>query len=188
MYNIALISSSVRTGRNSHRVALYLDWYCSENNLAAVDMIDLAALNFPVFEERLQYMKNPPEGAQAFAERITNAEGVIVVTPEYNGGYPAALKNAIDLLYPEWKRKPIGLATVSAGAFGGSQVGTSLSFSFLKIGALVTPAVFRVPTVQKAYDENGVPVDKEATDRRAKAFLDEFFWLVEAGRRMAEKS
>lgn len=188
MYNIALISSSVRTGRNSHRVALYLSRYCSENNLATVDLIDLAALNFPVFEERLQYMKNPPDGAVDFAERITRAEGVIIVTPEYNGGYPAALKNAIDLLYPEWKRKPVGLATVSAGAFGGSQVGTSLSFSFLKIGALVTPAVFRVPTVQKAYDENGVPADKETTGRRAQTFLDEFFWLVEAGRRMAAKS
>ena len=188
MYNIALISSSVRIGRNSHRVALFLKRYLEENNLAAVDLVDLAAYNFPVFEERLKYMKEPPAGAVDFAQRIVKAEGVVVVTPEYNGGYPAALKNAVDLLYPEWKRKPVALATVSSGAFGGSQVGTSLSFSFLKIGALVTPAVFRVPTVQNNYDENGIATDKEASERRAKTFLDEFFWLVEAKRRMEDKN
>ena len=180
MYNIALISSSVRIGRNSHRVALFLKRYLEENNLAAY--------NFPVFEERLKYMKEPPAGAVDFAQRIVKAEGVVVVTPEYNGGYPAALKNAVDLLYPEWKRKPVALATVSSGAFGGSQVGTSLSFSFLKIGALVTPAVFRVPTVQNAYDENGLATDPEASNRRVKTFLDEFFWLVEAKKRMEAKN
>lgn len=184
MYNIALISASVRTGRNSHRVALYLSNYIKEHELAAVEMLDLYEYQFPVFSERLQYLKNPPGNVLEFADKITKADGVLVVTPEYNGGYPAALKNAVDLLYPEWKHKPIGIATVSAGSFGGSQVGTSLSFTFLKIGALVTPAVYRVPTVQKAYDENGVPVEKELTDKRAKTFLDEFFWCVEARKRM----
>ncbi|RYF86118.1 MAG: NAD(P)H-dependent oxidoreductase [Chitinophagaceae bacterium] len=186
MYNIALLSASVRTGRASHRVALYLTNYIQENKLGTVDLTDLAAYQFPVFEERLSHLQNPPAGAFQFAERITKSEGVIIVTPEYNGGYPASLKNAVDLLYPEWKRKPIGLATVSSGAFGGSQVGTSLSFSFLKIGALVTPAVFRVPNVQSAYNEEGQPTDKEKSDKRAKSFLDEFFWIVEAKKRMAE--
>ncbi|GAA4735046.1 NADPH-dependent FMN reductase [Flavisolibacter ginsenosidimutans] len=186
MYNIALVSSSVRIGRNSQRVALFLNNYIKENNLATVDLIDLCEYKFPVFDERLRYMKDPPANVLQFAERIIKAEGVIVVTPEYNGGYPAALKNAIDLLYPEWKRKPVGLSTVSAGSFGGAQVGPSLAFLFVRIGALVTPAVFRVPTVQNSYDENGVPVDKEASDRRAKTFLDEFFWLVEARKRMSD--
>lgn len=182
--SIVIISSSVRTGRNSHRVTLYLKNYITTNGLGNVEILDLYEYQFPIFSERLQYLQNPPENVVQFADKIKGADGVIVVTPEYNGGYPAALKNVVDLLYPEWKRKPIGLATVSAGSFGGSQVGTSLSFSFLKIGALVTPAVYRVPTVQKAYDENGIPSEKEATDKRAKAFLDEFFWCVEAKRRM----
>lgn len=184
MYKFAILSASVRTGRASHRVALYLRHYITENKLGAVDLIDLQDFKFPVFEERLRFMKDPSPNVLQFAERITKAEGVIVVTPEYNGGYPAALKNVIDLLYPEWKRKPVGISTVSAGSFGGSQVGPSLAFIFLKIGALVTPAVFRVPKVQDAYDENGNPVDKPLTDKRAKTFLDEFFWLVEARKRM----
>lgn len=187
MHNISIISSSVRIGRNSHRVALYLSNYIMENKLGIVAMLDLNDYQFPVFNERLRYLQNPPEDVLQFADRIINADGVIVVTPEYNGGYPAALKNAIDLLYPEWKRKPIGISTVSAGAFGGSQVGPSLAFLFLKIGALVTPAVFRVPKVQDAYDKNGIPVEKDITDKRAKTFLDEFFWCVEARQRMERK-
>jgi NAD(P)H-dependent FMN reductase len=184
MYNIVIISSSVRTGRNSHRVAIYLENYIAQSGLGNAEILDLYEYQFPIFSERLQYLQNPPDNVVQFAEKIKSADGVIVVTPEYNGGYPAALKNVIDLLYPEWKRKPIGISTVSAGTFGGSQVGTSLSFTLLKIGALVTPAVFRVSSVQKAYDENGVPVEKPTTDKFAKMFLDEFFWCVEAHRRM----
>jgi hypothetical protein len=68
--------------------------------------------------------------------------------------------------------------------FGDAQVGPSPAFLFVRIGALVTPAVFWVPTVQNAYDENGIPVDKEITEKRAKTFLYQFFWLVEARKRM----
>ena len=175
-----MISSSVRTGRKSHRVALFLSNYIRERRLGEVDLIDLAEYRFPVFEERLMYQKDPAANVLEFAGRITRSDGVIVVTPEYNGGYPAALKNVVDLLYPEWKRKPVGLSTVSAGVFGGSQVSTALSFTFLKIGALVTPAVFRVGNVQKSYDEAGVPADKETSEKFARIFLDEFFWLVDA--------
>ncbi|TCJ12664.1 NAD(P)H-dependent oxidoreductase [Flaviaesturariibacter flavus] len=184
MYNIVIISGSVRTGRKSHRVALYLKKYIADNKLGNVEILDLYEYQFPLFSERLQYLQNQPDNVLQFAEKIKEADGVIVVTPEYNGGYPAAVKNAVDLLYAEWKRKPVGISTVSAGSFGGSQVGTSLSFTFLKIGAWVAPAVYRVPTVQNAYDENGVPAEKEITDKRVKTFLDEFFWCVEARRRM----
>jgi NAD(P)H-dependent FMN reductase len=95
MYNIAIISSSIRIGRNSHRVALYLSNYIKSNNLGHVEMLDLYEYQFPLFSERLKYLKNPPEGVLQFAEKIKGADGVIVVTPEYNGGYPAALKNVI---------------------------------------------------------------------------------------------
>ena len=52
---ISIISASVRTGRNSHRVALYFEKYLAENKLADTEMIDLMEYNFPIFEERLQF-------------------------------------------------------------------------------------------------------------------------------------
>jgi NAD(P)H-dependent FMN reductase len=182
---IAIISASVRIDRNSHRVALYLKNYIEENNSVAVDFVDLNEYKFPIFDERLKFMKDPSPAVLQFANTIKSSEGVIIVTPEYNGGYPASLKNVIDLLYPEWKRKPVAVATVSDGQFGGTQVITSLVFTLWKIGAWVVPAMYPVPKVQEAYKENGEPTDKMGTDKRAKTFIDELRWYVEAHRKMA---
>ena len=176
--NIAIISASVRVERKSHRIALFFKNYITENNLAVVDLLDLQEYKFPIFEERLSDMKNPSPGVLQFAEKIKSADGVIIVTPEYNGGYPASLKNAIDLLYKEWKRKPVALATASNGQFGGAQVTTSLVFSLWKIGVCLVPAMFPGPKVQDVYTDAGIPVDKEITEKRAKIFIEEFFWCI----------
>jgi NAD(P)H-dependent FMN reductase len=148
MAQIAIISASVRDGRKSHNVALYLQNFIKEKNLGTTVMLDLKEYNFPIFSERLKFQTNPAPATLDFAEKIKNADGVLIVTPEYNGGYPAALKNATDLLGAEWLRKPVAIATVSAGPFAGSQVITSLLFSLWKIGALMVPAKFSVAKVQ----------------------------------------
>lgn len=165
MAKIVLLSASIRQGRNSHRVALYFKNYIESNQLADVEMVDLDIYDFPLFEERLRFLKNPSEKILDFAAKIREAEGVLLVTPEYNGGYPASLKNVIDLLYDEWRKKPIALATASAGNFGGAQVMTSLVFSLWKIGSILVPAMFPVAKVQEAFNEQGEPLDKAQTDK-----------------------
>ncbi len=186
MHNIVIISSSVRTGRKSHRVALFLNNYIAENKIGNAEILDLNTYQFPIFEERLKYMKDPATNVLDFAEKIKKADGVIVVTPEYNGGYPASLKNVIDLLVDEWKRKPVAIATVSGGAFAGTQAGSSLPFIFLKLGAMVVPAMFRVPSVEKSHNEDGSPTDIETSNRGAKAFFNDLTWHLEASRRMRD--
>ncbi|GAC1400621.1 MAG: NAD(P)H-dependent oxidoreductase [Sediminibacterium sp.] len=185
MPHITIISASVRTARNSHRVALYFKKYLEENNLATVEILDLNEYQFPVFNERLRFQTNPPANVLAFAEKIKTTEGVLIVTPEYNGGYPASLKNVVDLLYDEWHRKPIAIATISDGIFGGTQVITSLQFSLWKIRAWTVPAMFPVPKVREVFDEAGNPSDKEGTDKRASLFIKELLWCIEAKSRMA---
>lgn len=184
MKNISIISASVRNNRKSHRVVLYFKDYLEKNNIANVKIIDLLAYNFPIFEERLRLIPNPSDSMISFANEVSNADGIIVVTPEYNGGYPASLKNVIDLLYAEWKRKPIAIATVSAGAFAGTQVITSLQFSLWKIGALTVPAMFPVATVEKTFNENGKPNEEEVINKRASVFVNELIWWIEAKQKM----
>ncbi len=186
MPHIAIISSSVRTGRQSHRVALYFKKYIETNNIAIVEILDLKEYNFPLFDERLQFQKDPAPGTLDFAAKIKSADGIVIVTPEYNGGYPPSLKNATDLLHDEWHRKPIVFATISDGIFGGSQVITSLQYSFWKIGAWTVPARFPVPKVQDSFAEDGTPVEKTSVDKRAAHFLNELLWCIEANKRMAE--
>lgn len=184
MSHIAIISASVRVGRVSHRVALYFKNYITENSLATVEILDLSAYNFPIFDERLSQQQNPIPAARDFAEKIKKADGVIIVTPEYNGGYPGSLKNAIDLLYPEWHRKPIAISTVSNGVFGGSQVITSLAFSLFKMKAWLVPAMCPMPKAQELFDEQGNPSDKQQLEKRITPFIQELLWCVHARQKM----
>src|SRR5688500_11263043 len=129
MPHIAIISASVRTGRMSHRVALYFENFLKKQSLATAEILDLNVYQFPLFTERLKHQPSPSPDVIDFAERIKKADGVLIVTPEYNGGYPASIKNVTDLLYDEWFHKPIAISTVSDGSFGGTQVITSLLFT-----------------------------------------------------------
>ncbi len=184
MIAIEILSPSVRKGRNSHRVALYLAKFINDMKIGKAEIADLLEYNFPVFNERLKYQDAPSAGAVEFAERIRSADGVIIVVPEYNGGYPASLKNAVDLLVEEWRRKPVAFATVSDGNFAGTQVITSLQFTFWKLGALTVPSSLRFPDIDDKFDEKGIPADKSTADKRTSIFVKELLWMIEAKKRM----
>lgn len=184
MSHIAILSSSVREGRMSNRVALHLQRSISAMEGHTIDLLDLNEFDFPIFHERLKFMKDPAPEVVAFAERIRKADGVIIVSPEYNGSYPASLKNVIDLLTEDWKKKPIALSTVSGGAFGGSQTLVSLVFTLWKIRGWVLPGPMQVPMVKDNFQEDGTPNDAEAWTKRTKAFMDELEWAMEAKKRM----
>lgn len=187
MADIVIISSSIRQKRKSHRVALFFQQFIESRGVEKPEILDLKELNFPLFDQRLSRMKDPNPEWIAFGDRINRAEGVIIVTPEYNGGYPASLKNVIDFMYKEWHRKPMAIATVSDGQYGGTQVIQSLQFTLWKIGAWTIPVRYHVSHVDTAYDENGVSSNPELTEKLAGALLDELLWSIRA-KRIKEES
>ena len=158
-----------------------------DRQLASVEILDLQAYNFPLFDERLSHLPSPDANVLEFAARFRSADGIIIVTPEYNGGYPASLKNVIDLLTGDWKRKPVAISTSSEGSFGGTQVITSLQFSLWKIKAWTVPAMFPVPKVDETFSPEGIPADKETTDARAVNFVNELLWCIKARSVMDKK-
>jgi len=186
MAHISILSSSVRDGRKSHRVAPYLQHYIKENRLAESDIIDLREYKFPVFEERLKLQKNPTEMMTQFAEKIKSSDGVIIVTPEYNGSIPASLKNVIDLLYEEWHHKATAISTVSSGLFGGSQALVTLQFVLWKMHAWIVPALLPIANVAEAFDQEGVAADQDVMNNLTSIFMDELLWCIEANKRMTE--
>jgi NAD(P)H-dependent FMN reductase len=183
MTKIAIISSSVRIGRNSHRVALYFKKYLEGHNILT-EILDLKKYNFPLFDERLKFQKSPSADVIEFSDKIKAADGVIIVTPEYNGGYPASLKNVTDLLYSEWYHKPVAISTVSDGSFGGSQVLTSIQFSLWKMKAWTVPALFPVPSVMDSFDEHGNLTGDKLFEKRTENFVRELLWCIEAKSKM----
>ncbi len=186
MPHISIIAASVRTGHASNRVALFFKEFIESKKLATAEILDLKTYNFPLFDERLKYQSHPSANVLDFADRIKKSDGVIIVTPEYNGGYPASIKNVVDLLYDEWHRKPVAISTVSDGNFGGTQVITSLQFSLWKIRAWTVPAMFPVPNVNKAMDENGKPLEP-TMEKRALNFVNELLWCIAAKQKMQQQ-
>ena len=84
MKRIAILSASVRTGRLSHRVALYLENYFRQNALADTELLDLKAYDFPLFHERLAMQEHPSDKLIDFTNRFNDADGLIIVSPVYN--------------------------------------------------------------------------------------------------------
>lgn len=173
MKHISIISSSIRSDRKSHNVALFFEQFFLKNKLASTEILDLKAYNFPLFDERLSNQENPSKKAVDFQKKIINSDGIIIVTPEYNGSFPASLKNAIDLLYIEWKNKPIAISTVSSGGFGGTQCLVALQFVLFKIGAKTISNIFHVSKVQENYDDDGNAINKSISNKMASSFVKE---------------
>ncbi len=183
MDHIAIISSSVRRERNSHRVALYFQTYLRQNNLATSEILDLKEYHFPIFEDTLKTLSKPSGKVVDFARRIKVADGIIMVIPEYNGSFPASLKNIVDLLYDEWHGKPISISTVSSGIFGGSQALVSLQFILWKIGAWTVTNMFLVPNVDDTFNAKGIPINGEITNRLAGYYINELLDCIKSNKK-----
>jgi NAD(P)H-dependent FMN reductase len=184
MPHFVIISASTRNGRLSHRVSLFLHRYILINKSGSVEILDLKEYNFPVFNDPVYDQENPSPLLKEFESKINKADSVLIVTPEYNGGYPASLKNIIDVIYNSWNKKTIGLATVSSGDFAGSQIITSLQFTLWKLKASVVPFIFQVPRAEENFNEDGFPLNKSSWEKRAFNLIKEILWKIEAGRRM----
>ena len=179
MKRVAIISSSVRTGRLSHRVALYIKRYLEGNALAEVDLLDLKAYDFPLFDERFAFQEHPSEKLVDFTERFNRAQVVWIVTPVYNGSFPASLKNVIDLYYKEWKRKVAVVTSVTYTKVPPILTIQQLQVILLKLGALVIPAMHTVIEADKDFDPDGNPRLPDQADAFLRPVADETLWLAD---------
>ena len=121
MPNLTIIIASTRPGRAGQPIA---DWFAGRARAHGgfdVEIADLAEIGLPLLDEpnhpRLgQYTK---QHTKDWSATIDRADAIVFVTPEYNYGYPATIKNAIDFLHREWRDKPVGFVS-----YGGVAAGT----------------------------------------------------------------
>jgi NAD(P)H-dependent FMN reductase len=112
-------------------------------------------------------------------DAIVRADGLVIVSPEYNHGYPGTLKAVLDLLLREYVHKSVAFVGVSSGAWGGTRVIEALVPMVRELGLAVTFTDLNFPFVEKTFDENGRLLDS-AFEQRAKDFLDELVWMSRA--------
>ncbi|NET44479.1 MAG: NAD(P)H-dependent oxidoreductase [Okeania sp. SIO2B3] len=178
--SIPILLGSCRIGRESLKVAKFILAELVKQNLINTELIDLGEYKLPMLEERLQDSSNPPENLLKFCSKLGQADGILLVTPEYKNGYPGVLKNALDYLEPKaLKYKPIGICTVSSGGFGGLDCLAQLRLVCLALGALPIPDKLPVANVKELFDENGNLSDLKFKIR-LESFINELVWYTEA--------
>jgi len=121
MLKVAIIIGSTRPGRKAEVVARWVDDIASKRNDAAFEIVDIKDFNLPLLDEPVpaamgQYSQ---PHTKAWAAKIEQFDAFVFVTPEYNHGPSAALKNAIDFLHREWNNKAVGF--VGYGGNGGAR-------------------------------------------------------------------
>jgi NAD(P)H-dependent FMN reductase len=179
MYFIPVILGSTRRNRQSVKVAKFVLDCLRQLDRVRTELLDLKELNLPMMEERLRFRDDAPASVLEFSAKINQADSIVIVTPEYSGGYPGVLKNALDYLKSEYKRKPFGIVTVSAVETGGILCLDGLRQVVLHLGGVPIPASLMVGDVKESFDVEGKPADPTFTDR-AGIFFDELLWFTEA--------
>ncbi|UGU32511.1 NAD(P)H-dependent oxidoreductase [Mycolicibacterium smegmatis] len=175
MSKLEIIVASTRPGRVGLPVGRWLESEAKQHNgFTDVELVDLAEWNLPFMDE-----PNHPrlgnyvhQHTRDWSSKIAEADAFVFVMPEYNYGFNAPLKNAIDYLYAEWLYKPVGFAS-----YGGVSAGTRAAqmikqvVSALKMVPVVEAV--SIPFVQQFLTEDGTITPTDVMTSAAKDMLDE---------------
>jgi len=173
--NIPLLLGTNRSDRRSVHVAQWLHKQMQKRPDIESTLFDVRDFALPQDNYGTDIKDSFPEWRDA----IVNADGLVIVTPEYNHGYPGTLKSVLDLLLKEYIHKSVALVGVSASPWGGTRVIESMVPMVRELGLAVTFTDLNFPMVESKFDESGNLLD-QAYEKRSSAFLDELVWMSSA--------
>lgn len=178
--NIAILYGSVRQNRSGIHVAKFVAQQVEARGHTAT-LVDPLELPLPMLDK--MYKEYPtgeaPENMEKIAQILTQADGFLIVSGEYNHSVPPALKNMLDHFQQEYLYKPSGLVTYSPGAFGGARVAMHLRNLMGELGACAISSIMYFSKIGQVFDTEGKLQD-EAYIKRTTRFLNEFDWYAEA--------
>ena len=161
-----------RKERISVHVARWLVSQMENRPELETQLFDVADFALP----QADYGQGLKDSFPEWRDAIIRADGLVIVSPEYNHGYPGSLKAVLDLLLKEYIHKAVALVGVSAGPWGGTRVIESMVPMVRELGLAVTFADLNFPKVQNLFDAEGKLLD-QAFEKRASDFLDELVWM-----------
>jgi NAD(P)H-dependent FMN reductase len=188
MPKLMIVIASTRPGRVGLPVARWFTERANEHGAFDVQVVDLAELELPFLDEphHPRMRRYTKDHTHEWSEMVDGADAFVFVTSEYNHGYPASLKNAIDYLNHEWKDKPVGFVS-----YGGVSAGTRAVQQLKQVVTAiklypVTEAV-NIPFVTQFVDTDGVVQANEVMEQAAGAMLDELLLVERALRGLREQ-
>jgi len=170
--NLTVVIASTRPGRKGEAIARWFVGLAQAHGGFDVTLVDLAEVNLPIYDEPQQPITGEYvyEHTKRWSSIVNNADAFVFVMPEYNFSFNAAIKNALDYLYQEWRYKPVGLVGYGGGANG------TRSIQALK-PVLLALKLFWVGDVAIGLGANpvidGTFAGNEILEKAAHAMLDE---------------
>jgi NAD(P)H-dependent FMN reductase len=168
---IPVILGTARQGRRSEHVARFVFEQTKKRADMETELIDVCKISMKL-DDAGEQMKDPK-----FSATIQRCDGLIIVTPEYNHGYPGLLKHALDMNLEEYIHKAVGICGVSAGSFGGARAIEGLLPVMRELGLVIIFWDVNFGNVQKLFDEQGNLLDQSYV-RRLDKFLNELIWMA----------
>jgi NAD(P)H-dependent FMN reductase len=172
--DLTVIIGSTRPGRAGLPIA---EWFVARARIHGVfdvHVADLAEIDLPLLDEpnhpRLRHYLN--QHTKDWSEIVDATDAFVIVTPEYNYGYPAAVKNAIDYLHEEWKYKPVGFVSYG-GIAAGTRAVQQLKQVVTTLKMLPVFESVNIPFHSQFIDEEGLVQANEIMELAADAMLDE---------------
>ncbi|HEY6186671.1 MAG TPA: NAD(P)H-dependent oxidoreductase [Pyrinomonadaceae bacterium] len=168
---IPVILGTVRKGRASEAVARFVVEEIRKRDGVETELVDIRDLNFPTTDAG-EAIKDA-----GFSATVARADALVIVTPEYNHGYPGMLKHVLDTNLKEYIHKAVGICGVSAGGFGGTRVIENLLPVLRELGLVTIFWDGNFSGAQKLFDAEGVLLD-QAYIKRLNKFLKELIWMA----------
>lgn len=169
--SLPVILGTTRKGRASEHVARFVHGELARRPGVETELIDLCDLPLPT-NDAGEAIKHAP-----FAAQVERADGLVLVVPEYNHGYPGLLKHVLDSNLKEYVHKAVGVCGVSAGGFGGTRVIEHLLPVLRELGLVTIFWDGNFSGAQKLFDADGTLLD-QAYVRRIDQFLKELIWMA----------
>lgn len=168
---IPVILGTARKGRASENVARFVFGEVQKRAGVETELIDIRELALPT-DDAGEQIKDAK-----FSATIERADGIVIVTPEYNHGYPGLLKHVLDSNLKEYIHKAVGVCGVSAGGFGGVRVIENLLPVLRELGLVTIFWDGNFSGAQKLFDEQGKLLDEATHVKRMDKFLGELIWM-----------
>ncbi|WP_052851457.1 NADPH-dependent FMN reductase [Streptomyces avicenniae] len=169
-----VISASTRQVSAGRPLARWVTGLAATRPGVAAELIDLREVGLPLLDE-----PELPSGGRyvhastrAWSATVDAADAFVLVMPMYNGGYTAPLKNAIDHLYREWRDKPVGLVSYSAGTSGGAPALEMVRPVLGRVGLRVVTPDMSVPGIEGHLGPGGRFLATPELTARVTAVLD----------------
>ncbi len=179
MVNIKIILGSTRDARFGRKVA---DWVVSEvekNKNINLELIDLKEYNIPFFNlaSNPSYMPDPGYTGDTakLQEKLKEADGFIIVTPEYNHGYPGVIKNMIDTFYNEWKIKPVSFVSYG-GISGGIRAVEQLRLVMIELHMVNIRDAVHIPFIFNQFSEEGLIKEEVKENAHIELMIKDLEW------------